>query len=188
MQHEFDRERRATPGAEQGDADDRRLRPLRDLPEYDVAEGDPDIRGWEVTAADGACVGCVRELIVDTVAMEVRYADVVLPGNEAEHEPHILLPLGVLRLTEGASRVRVERLDARRVGSLPRWGGATVDDAYERALCAHIAGDVPAGEGTLFDTREFWGHWRAGRPGTAFLVEMGRLRRGGRRQGERRAR
>ena len=158
------------------------LRPLGDLPEYDVADGDPDIRGWEVLAADGAPVGRVHDLIVDPVAMEVRYAEVALgPGDE-----HVLLPLGVLRITEGASAVSVGGLDAARVAALPRYHG-TCDDASERSLCAHIAGDAPADSGALFDTREFWGHWSAGRAGTAFLVEMGGLRRGQRRRGPRRA-
>ncbi len=186
--HEMETER--SPSAHEsaggvGDDASRRLRPLGELPEYDVADEDPDIRGWRVTAADGACVGCVRELIVDTVAMEVRYADVALSMAD---EPRVLLPLGVLRLDDGVASVRVDGLDAGRVHALPRWNGATVDDAYERALCAHIVGDAPVGEGegALFDTREFWGHWRASRAGTAFLVEMGRLRRGSRRRAERR--
>jgi len=156
------------------------LRPLGALPDFDVADDDPDIRGWEVVAADGASLGRVSELIVDTVAMEVRYADVAL----ADGGEHVLLPLGVLRIADGATSVSVGGLDAARVAALPRYHG-TCDDAYERALCAHIAGDVPAGGAALFDTREFWGHWSASRAGTAFLVEMGQLRRGQRRRAQR---
>lgn len=174
--------REASPIVQPGAGATPALRPLGDLPEYDVADEDPDIRGWEVIATDGAAVGRVHDLIVDAVAMEVRYADVALAGGDE----HVLLPLGVLRIAEGASTVSVGGLDAARVRGLPRYRGAC-DDAYERSLCAHIVGDAPAGTGALFDTREFWGHWSAGRAGTAFLVEMGGLRRGQRRRGPRRA-
>lgn len=178
MQVENDHESpEAGPIVEAGAGSTPALRPLGDLPDYDVADDDPDIRGWEVIASDGGAVGRVHELIVDAVAMEVRYAEVALTaGGE-----HVLLPLGVLRIAEGASAVAVDGLDAARVVALPRYRGSC-DDAYERSLCARIAGDAPADSAALFDTREFWGHWSAGRAGTAFLVEMGRLRRGQRRR------
>lgn len=185
MQAENNRDsREASPIVDAGAGAAPALRPLADLPQYDVADEDPDIRGWQVIAADGADVGRVHELIVDVVAMEVRYADVALAAGDE----HVLLPLGLLRIAEGATAVSVGGLDAARVRALPRYRGAC-DDAYERSLCAHIVGDAPAGkgEGGLFDTREFWGHWSAGRAGTAFLVEMGGLRRGQRRRGPRRA-
>ena len=179
MQTESSRESRdADPVAGGGDGAPGTLRSLGDLPDYDVADGDPDIRGWGVIASDGVPVGRVHELIVDAVAMEVRYADIALDGGGE----HVLLPLGVLRIAEGASAVAVDGLDAARVGGLPRYRG-TCDEAYERSLCARIAGDAPAGSAALFDTREFWGHWSASRAGTAFIVEMARLRRGQRRRG-----
>lgn len=49
---------------------------LRDLRDFKVAEGDPDVRGWPVHASDGHRIGQVHDLLVDTAAMKVRYLDV----------------------------------------------------------------------------------------------------------------
>ena len=52
--------------------------PLRSLHNFRVAEGDPDVRGWNVLGADGRKMGEVDELLVDTRALRVRYLDVTL--------------------------------------------------------------------------------------------------------------
>lgn len=58
-----------------------RVAALRNLRGYKVAEGDPDVRGWEVAGADNLRIGTVNDLLVDTVAGKVRYLDIELdPG------------------------------------------------------------------------------------------------------------
>jgi hypothetical protein len=52
--------------------------PLRSLHNFKVAEGDPDVRGWDVLGADGRKMGEVDELLVDTRGLRVRYLDVTL--------------------------------------------------------------------------------------------------------------
>jgi len=51
---------------------DLRLVRLEELKGFQVAEGDPDIRGWEVRTPDDRKVGKVEELIVDPVERRVR--------------------------------------------------------------------------------------------------------------------
>jgi hypothetical protein len=68
------------------------VNPLRSLHAYRVAEGDPDVRGWEVLRADGRRIGEVDDLLVDTKASKVRYLALTLdpasPGSpEAAAEP-----------------------------------------------------------------------------------------------------
>ena len=46
-----------------------RIAPLGELDDFKVADGDPDIRGWDVTTQDGRRVGEVDELLVVTGAM-----------------------------------------------------------------------------------------------------------------------
>lgn len=55
-----------------------RVAALRNLQGYRVAEGDPDIRGWEVVGGDGRRIGEVNDLLVDTAAGKVRYLDIQL--------------------------------------------------------------------------------------------------------------
>src|SRR5688572_3050860 len=49
------------------------MRPISDLSNYKVEEGDIDPRGWTVVGNDGNRIGTVEDLIVDTRAMKVRY-------------------------------------------------------------------------------------------------------------------
>jgi len=71
------------------------LRRLKDLPDLDVAEQDPDVRGWVVTSGNGEYIGAVDDLIVDTNVMNVRYLEVdldrtLLSGGETRH---VLVPI-----------------------------------------------------------------------------------------------
>jgi hypothetical protein len=61
---------------------------LRNLRAHKVAEGDPDVRGWEVAGGDNLRIGTVNDLLVDTVAGKVRYLDIELdPGLYLQGEP-----------------------------------------------------------------------------------------------------
>lgn len=59
-------------------ATDKRLASLDGLTGYKVAEGDPDVRGWDVIGRDGRRIGEVDDLLVDTAALRVRYLEVRL--------------------------------------------------------------------------------------------------------------
>lgn len=65
------------------------MRPLRDLPDFEVAEGDPDIRGWTVVDAAGQPIGRVRELYVAPQSMDVRFIEVDVGGTAEQ----LLLPV-----------------------------------------------------------------------------------------------
>ena len=75
-----------------------RVVPLDELDDYQVSEGDPDVRGWDVIASDGRKIGEVDELLVDTQAMKVRYLDVDLSdeviANAGGEDRHVLIPIG----------------------------------------------------------------------------------------------
>ena len=55
-----------------------RIAALRNLRGYRIAEGDPDIRGWEVVGGDGQRIGEVNDLLVDTAAGKACYLDIQL--------------------------------------------------------------------------------------------------------------
>lgn len=117
---------------------------LNDLDDYKVAEGYPDIRGWDVRTAGGQSVGTVGDLIVDTAAMRVRYLDVevgrsagqvaggaVTPGDQ---ERHTLVPIGNVQLDQQSDHVTVEGYTLDQIAELPRYGGQTITRDYEHAL------------------------------------------------------
>jgi uncharacterized protein (TIGR02271 family) len=51
---------------------------MSELGDYRVSDEDPDPRGWSVVGRDGATIGRVEDLIVDTAAMKVRYLDIAV--------------------------------------------------------------------------------------------------------------
>ena len=115
-----------------------RVVPLDQLDDYQVADGDPDVRGWEVIASDGRKVGEVDQLLVDTAAMKVRYLDVDVDEELAGHGPaddhHVLIPIGYARLDREGDRVIVDVLASDDVMGLPEYTHGPVTRDFEAHL------------------------------------------------------
>lgn len=93
---------------------------LDEMKGYEVAAGEPDVRGWPVRAADGRTAGTVDGLIVDTDAMQVRYLDVKLDHDtlQLRQERHVLVPLAHARLDDRNDHVLLDTMTAAEVGTL----------------------------------------------------------------------
>ena len=72
-----------------------RIAPLSELDDYEVADGYPEVRGWEVRDAADRSIGHVHDLLVDVGAMRVRYLDVELTPKFAatEADRRVLIPM-----------------------------------------------------------------------------------------------
>jgi photosynthetic reaction center H subunit len=113
-----------------------RVAPLHELDEFQVAEGDPDPRGWDVIASDGRRIGTVHDLLVDTGHMRVRYLDVNVDDDRAagtHRDLHILVPIGYARL-ENDRQVVVDELASSEVASLPPYTRKPLTRDYEESL------------------------------------------------------
>jgi len=93
---------------------------LDDLDDYKVADGDPDIRGWEVKTADGHKAGKVDCLIVDTGAMQVRFLDIELDRKalKLNEDRHVLVPISNARLDDDHNDVLLGSLTAAQLAAL----------------------------------------------------------------------
>lgn len=114
-----------------------RVIPLDELDDFEVADGDPDVRGWEVLAADGRRIGEVDNLLIDTAAMKVRYLDVDLDDEligDANDDRHILIPIGYAQLDENEDHVTVSALNSTDVGTLPAYTHEPLTREYETSL------------------------------------------------------
>ena len=69
--------------------DARRLIPMRELRDYKVVDGEPDIRGWSVFTATGRELGEIEDLLVDPELGEVVMVDVDLKRDDR----HTLAPI-----------------------------------------------------------------------------------------------
>jgi sporulation protein YlmC with PRC-barrel domain len=114
--------------------DAERLVRLSDLGKWDVAEGEPDIRGWEVRTIGGRELGKVKELLVDPDAGEVVMADVVLTGSDR----HALVPLRSVEIDRGRRLVRMDSSDL---------------TPEEQEAVAEASGDESTGERSLLDRK-----------------------------------
>lgn len=135
------------------------LRHLSDLDDYDVVDGEPDIRGWDVRSADGLRVGEVKDLVVDCGSLAVRYMEVELDGDRLAIESgrRALLPLGTARLNDDEDVV-VLRATAAEIGGVHpyvRDPGKELDegDLHARYGQGHQHGYTDMGD--FFGTRRF---------------------------------
>ena len=132
---------RSTPN--EGDEmtlESRRVTPLRELDDYEVADGDPDVRGWEVLGAGRQRIGKVDELLVDTAAMKVRYLEVdlaedVLDGREKKR---ILIPIGHARLDPDDDRIFVDSLNPSSIAAMPAYTPGSVTQDLETRVRTHL--------------------------------------------------
>lgn len=144
-----------------------RVVPLDELDDFEVAEGDPDVRGWEVLSSDGRKIGEVENLLVDTAAMKVRYLDVDVDDDliEADDDRHILIPIGYARLDEDDDQIRVDSLQATDVSGIPAYTHSPLTREYETDLRRRFdtgftetqSGDRDFYSHDLYDDNRFYG-------------------------------
>ena len=67
--------------------------------DYEIVDGEPNIKGWDVKNEQGQKIGEVNELLFDTQARKVRYLIVDLDDNELNlDDKKVLIPIGVAEL------------------------------------------------------------------------------------------
>jgi uncharacterized protein (TIGR02271 family) len=138
-----------------------RIIPLDELDDFQVAEGDPDVRGWEVFASDGRKIGEVEDLLIDTGAMKVRYLDVDLDDEllEAGQDRHVLIPIGYARLDESDDHIFVDELASTDVGAIPAYTQEPLTREYETTVRQHFDRDYTTAATTTTDTdTDFYAH------------------------------
>jgi photosynthetic reaction center H subunit len=168
-----------------------RLVHLDEMSDLQVADGDPDIRGWDVRTADGEKVGTVKDLVVDTGLMKVRYIEARL-NKEALNtsaDRHVLIPIGSARLDDDEDDVVLSSsiVDPR---TLPPYDRHSLSREYEVSLrerfpqadgtnpaTSSSASGLADGHGDeeafyrdgLYDDQRFFGERRRGRERSNYI-------------------
>lgn len=96
---------------------DAELVPMRELADWQLSRGEPDIRGWEVRTVSGRALGTVRELLVDRQSREVVLLDLDLTGGDRRARA----PLRAVQIDREARVIRMDSADL--------LGGAAAADA-----------------------------------------------------------
>lgn len=120
--------------------------PLRELDDYKVADGAPDVRGWDVVGAGGQKLGKVNELLVSPSQQRVRYLAVELDRSIAgsRKDRTVLVPVGVARLDDKHDRVIVDSVTADTLATLPPYTGGRLTREYETRILDAFGGGVGA--------------------------------------------
>jgi stress response protein YsnF len=113
---------------------DNRLHELRGSG-YEMAEENPDIRGWKVRNLQGQIIGEVDELLFDPQSCKVRYLIVNLKGKPLNLiSRKILVPIGLAELHEENDDVLLPNVNRGHLASLPGYKKGRVTKATERAV------------------------------------------------------
>lgn len=169
------------------------LKHLDDLHDVKIADGEPDVRGWDVKDAGGRMLGKVADLLVDTGAMKVRYLELKLDedvANEAaqatgELDPrieatrHVLVPIGAASLDDDKDEVR---LGARAsiIAGVPSYSRDQMSREHESDVIRSYDGGDAAKSGApadkefyarqQFDDASFFGRRRLGREKNSYFM------------------
>ena len=133
------------------------LRRLRDLTDFEVADGNPDVRGWTVRGGDGQALGTVYELVVELEVLKVRYLDIELDARFQinEYENRILLPIGVASLDAEGDNVFVPALDVESVLNYPPYVEIQITRQYEEAMLRALGKQAVSTDSRFYEQESY---------------------------------
>lgn len=131
----------------------RRLQELK-RSDFDIVDGEPDIRGWDVKTAKGQKIGEVEELIVDAQKKKVRYMVVDLDDDELDidDDREVLIPIGLAQLHKEDDDVILPNVQIEQLRSLPEYDEDRLDDSVERQICSILGRTGDSMRGTFDST------------------------------------
>jgi hypothetical protein len=103
---------------------------------YEVAKGQPDIRGWEVRDTHGHLMGKVHELIFDVRASKVRYMIInVNDSKELQLEKRsVMVPIGLAVLEHQNDDVLLPNVTPFQLRALPKYQKDDLGTRAEHAI------------------------------------------------------
>ncbi|WP_316776387.1 PRC-barrel domain-containing protein [Pedobacter antarcticus] len=88
--------------------------------DFEVADGDPNIKGWEIKDLLGERLGEVDDLLFSPAAMKVRYLVAKFDAVAVVDEPKkILIPIGLAELHESADLVFIPGISIAQLNAAP---------------------------------------------------------------------
>ena len=108
------------------------LVPIGELGGRRLADGEPDLRGWEVRASSGDTLGVVADLLVDTAAGEIAALAVVPPDRARTlarwaDGAHVVLPVEQVEIDASRRAVVPDAIGRARLYVLERSAGPALD-------------------------------------------------------------
>ena len=119
---------------------DKRLQELGGS-DFEIADGQSDIRGWDVKDANDKKIGEVDELIFDEQSRKVRYIVLDLEGNTFDLDTReVLVPIGIAQLHEKEDDVILPGVTSAQLQSLPEYDKDSITNDIENKVRTVFAG------------------------------------------------
>lgn len=113
--------------------------------DYEMIDGEPDIRGWDVKDDSGRNIGEVEELIFDVQSQKVRYLVLDLEDNELDlDDREVLVPIGIAQLDKEDDDVRLPGVTVAQLQALPEYDEDRFDTDSETSV-RNVFGGLGAG-------------------------------------------
>lgn len=129
--------------------------------DFEIVDGESDIRGWDVRDDSGKQIGEVEELIFDFESRKVRYLVVDLDENDFGLESRkVLVPIGIAELHENDDDVILNGVTPDQISALPEYDEDRFDTEHEtsvRNVFGGLGGAALAG-GAIADSTTSSGH------------------------------
>lgn len=104
--------------------------------DFEVRDGQEDIRGWDVKDSGGRTIGEVEELLFDPASRKVRYMVVELDDNDfdLDEDRKVLIPVGAAELHEQDDDVIISNITAEQLRALPAYDADNFSADQEHAI------------------------------------------------------
>jgi sporulation protein YlmC with PRC-barrel domain len=128
--------------------------------DFEIADGQPDIRGWDVKNISGQKLGEVDELIFDAQTRKVRYMVVDLDDNDELDldDRDVLIPIGLAELHRDDDDVILTDITIEQIRALPEYHENHLEPEVERAVCAALGRTVDAPSMSNDVNADFYNH------------------------------
>jgi sporulation protein YlmC with PRC-barrel domain len=119
---------------------DLRLQFLRDTREFRIPKDEVDIRGYDVLSSDARKVGEVHDLVVDTRALTVRYAQIEVDREYLgpKNNNYVLVPIDTARIQEREKNLFLPDLTAAQIASMQSYDGEALTPDYEETIRGRV--------------------------------------------------
>jgi uncharacterized protein (TIGR02271 family) len=108
---------------------------------YEIVDGEPNIKGWDVRDASGQKIGKVDELIFDKQSQRVRYLVVDLKGKLFDMKDHdVLVPIRLAELDEKNDDVILPNITSEELRLLPVYEEGRIDSDMESRIRNVLSG------------------------------------------------
>ncbi|MDB5012167.1 MAG: hypothetical protein JWQ25_369 [Daejeonella sp.] len=124
--------------------------------DFQIVEGQPNIKGWTVKDNLGRILGEVDELLFDPESRKVHYLVLDLDDNELDlDDREVLIPIGLAQLHEEDDDVILPNITVDQLSSLPKYDYDGLNPEIERTVYGVFAG---VGAGALGANSSLYDH------------------------------